>query len=98
MSGFLNQNEIANIVNEYKHRGLYIERGLEIDHYSSTWDSNNAYITKLDDEYSKDILEFDIDEKIQYLRDYNSKIVEFIKDKNTQDVLEHYKFDFFGIT
>lgn len=98
LSDFLNQNEIANIVNEYKHRGLYIERGLKVDHYSSTWDSNNAYIIKLDDEYSKDILEFDIDEKIQYLRDYNSKIVEFIKDTNTQSVLEHYKFDFFSVT
>ena len=43
------------------------------------------------------ILEFDIDEKIQYLMEYNSKIVEFIKDTNTQDVLEHYQFDFFGI-
>ena len=64
LSKFLNQNEIANIVNEYKHRGLYIERGLKIDHYSSTRDSNNAYIIKLDDKYSKDILEFDIDEKI----------------------------------
>ena len=98
LSDFLNQNEIANIVNEYKHRGLYIERGLKIDHYSSTRDSNKAYIIKLDDEYSKDILEFDIDEKIQYLREYNSKIVEFIKDTNTQDVLQHYKFDFFDVT
>ena len=44
------------------------------------------------------ILEFDIDEKIQYLMEYNSKIVEFIKETNTQDVLRHYKFDFFGIT
>lgn len=98
LSDFLNQNEIANIVNEYKHRGLYIERGLKIDHYSSTRDSNKAYIIKLDDEYSKDILEFDIDEKIQYLREYNSKIVEFIKDTSTQDVLQHYKFDFFDVT
>lgn len=98
LSKFLNQNEIVNIVNEYKHRGLYIERGLKIDHYSSIRDSNNAYIIKLDDEYSKDILEFDIDEKIQYLRDYNNKIVEFIKDTNTQNVLEHYKFDFFSVT
>ena len=98
LSDFLNQNEIANIVNEYKHKGLYIERGLKIDHYSSTWDSNNAYIIKLDDEYSKEILEFDIDEKIQFLREYNSKIVEFIKDTNTQDVLGHYQFDFFGVT
>lgn len=97
LSEFLNINEISSIVNEYKHRGLYIEKGLKIDHFNSEWDSNNACIIKLDDEYSEDILEFDIDKKIKCLRDYNNKIVEFIEDTNTQEVLEHYKFNFFSV-
>lgn len=97
LADFLNDNNISNIVNEYKHRGLYIEKGLKIKHYNTRVDSNNAYITTLDDEYGKEVLEFDVDKKIECLREYNNLIVEFIKDTNTQEVLKHYKFHIFNI-
>ena len=95
LSKFLSDKHISSIVNKYKHRGLYIEKGLKIKHYNTRKNSINAYITTLDDEYSKDVFEFDIDDKIKCLRKYNNLVVEFIKDNNVKKVLEHYEFNIF---
>lgn len=91
LADFLNNNQISKIANEYKHRGLYIERGLKRKHYKNIKYVNGVEVKRLDDKYVGEVLEFDLDKEIENLKIYNNKVVEFINKMNTKDVLNNYR-------